>query len=222
MMKKKYIYYIAILFLAAFVLNSIGLFGLGFWGMSKQNEREAERRRNQIPQEEWVAEQRYTDYYEPKIDSFLQANPSQAISYIDKVLKKYPEKDFLYIYKGMGFYKIDSFELAHKEFKKAMAKAGYESPAALGYSGWALAKMERYDEAISEFKKAVKTNSNYEYDLALVYEMKGDFQNAINYYEKEIDETQKLNPLQSRIDSNTVKYLAELRVKLGALKEKVK
>ena len=222
MMKRKYIYYIAILFIVAFALNYIGLFGLGFLGMSKQNEREAERSRHQIPQEEWIAEQRYTDYYKPKIDSLLQVDPSQAISYIDKVLKKYPEKDFLYIYKGMGFYKIDSFKLAYKEFKKGMVKAGYESPAALGYSGWALAKMERYDDAISEFEKAIKTNTSYEYDLALVYEMKGDFQNAINYYEKEINETEKLYPLQSRIDSNTVKYLAELRVKLVTLKEKIK
>ena len=219
-MKKKYVYIIAIIFLVGIGLNYLGVFGLGIWGMSEQSEREKRYRGNEIPQEEWIAEERYKNYYEPKVDSFLKANPSQAIIYIDQIIKKYPEKNFLNIYKGMGLYRLDSFELAHKEFKKAMKKAGYEYPTALGNSGWALAKMKRYDEAIYEFKKAIKDNSDYVYDLAEVYEIKGDFRNAIELYQKEIEKIETRNPLKSKIDSNIVKQIYELKEKIVELNKK--
>lgn len=221
-MKKKYVYYIVIIFLVGIGLNYMGIFGLGIWAASEQNERDKKRKENQVPLEDWIAEEQYTNYYKPKIDSLLNVNPSQAINYIDQIIKKYPEKHFLNIYKGTGLYKLDSFELAHREFKIAIEKAGYEYPTALGNSGWALARMQKYDEAIVEFKKAIKDNTDYEYDLAQVYEMKGDFQKAIDYYVKEIADTEKEDPLKSRIDSNTVRYLTQLRVKLAELKKKSK
>ncbi|MDO1514580.1 tetratricopeptide repeat protein [Maribacter confluentis] len=219
-MKKKYVYYIVIIFLIGIGLNYLGIFGLGIASMSEQHEREKRRKANQIPQEQWVAEEQYTNFHEPKIDSLLKTNPSQAIIYIDQIIRKYPKKDFLNIYKGTGLYKLDSFELAHQEFKKAMEKAGYEYPTALGNSGWALAKMERYDEAIAEFKKAIKDNTDYIYDLALVYEMKGDFKSAIELYQEEIKRIETKNPLNSKIDPNIVNQIEGLKNKIQEMNNK--
>ncbi|WP_298507101.1 tetratricopeptide repeat protein [uncultured Maribacter sp.] len=221
-MKKKYVYYIVIIFLIGIGLNYAGIFGIGIWAASEQSERDKKRKENQVPLKHWIAEEQYTNYYKPKIDSLLSVNPSQAIKYIDRIIEKYPEKDFLNIYKGTGLYKLDSFKLAHREFKIAMEKAGYEYPTALGNSGWALAKMEKYDEAILEFKKAIESNGDYELDLAEIYELKGDFKKAIQCYKNKIHEIEKRYPLNSKIDTTIVKNISLLKVKIRKLNKKIK
>lgn len=218
-MKKKYISYVVILFLIGIALNYLGIFGLGIWGMSEQIERDKTYRENEVPLEEWMANERYENLHRPKIDSLLKVNPSGAIDYVDTIMPDYPKEDFLHIYKGMGFYNLDSFELAHQEFEKAMEKSGYEYPTALGNSGWALAKMERYDEAIAQFKKAIQTNSGYEYDLAQVHEMMGDFKKAIAFYKKEIKEITAKDPLAAKINPEIVAGLKELNAKILELEK---
>ncbi|MEM9649903.1 MAG: tetratricopeptide repeat protein [Bacteroidota bacterium] len=218
-MKKKYISYVVILILIGIALNYLGIFGLGIWGMSEQIERDKRYRGNEVPLEELMANERYENLHKSTIDSLLKANPNEAIAYIDAIMPDYPEEDFLHIYKGKGFYSLDSFELAHGEFKKAMRKSGYEYPTALGNSGWALAKMERYDEAIAQFKKAIQTNSGYEYDLAQVYEMMGDFEKAITFYKKEIKEITAKDPLAAKIDPNILAQLKELNAKILELEK---
>ena len=213
-MKRKYIYIIAVIFLIGFGINYIATIGINIWGFNKIQQTNERYKQFEIPYEEYVAQQQYDEYYRPKIDSLLEVNPKAAIKYIDKVISKYPKEYFLELQKGVAYYKLDSFEIANEQFKKSMDKNGREFPRAQGYSGWALAELGRYDEAIVELKKAAEVNSDYIFDIATVYEMKNDIPNAIKYYEIEIENMKKYNALKYYKD------IEELTKKVAELKNK--
>ena len=159
-MKIKYVYIIAVIFLIGFGINYIATIGVNIWGFNNIQQTNERYKQFEIPYEEYVAQQQYDEYYQPKIDSLLEANPKAAINYIDKVISKYPKEYFLELQKGVAYYKIDSFETANNQFKKSIDKKGREFPRAQGYFGWALAELGRYDEAIVELKKAAEVNSD--------------------------------------------------------------
>ncbi|EDM44611.1 hypothetical protein SCB49_13605 [unidentified eubacterium SCB49] len=194
------------------MINYIASVGVNIWGLNELQQINDRYEQSDISYEEYVAQQHYDEYYQPKIDSLLEANPKAAINYIDKVISKYPKEYFLELQKGVAYYKIDSFETANIQFKKSMDKNGREFPRALGYSGWALAELGRYDEAIIELKKAAEVNSDYIVDMAMVYEMKNDIPNAIKYYQLEIENMKNLNALRYYKDIEYLtKKVAELK-----------
>ena len=164
----------------AIVITAIGLLCFGIYKLYESNESKDERR-------EVKRSLFYHNEIAPKIDSLIYANPELAIKAIDKLINEYPKIHFLEIQKGVAYYQIDSFNLAIKEFKYSMKKVGYEFPKAQAYIGKALVKQKRFDEAIVEFKKAENQNSKYTVEIAETYELKGNLENAIKYYEKRIN-----------------------------------
>ncbi|QAA82086.1 hypothetical protein EI546_10295 [Aequorivita sp. H23M31] len=211
-MKRKIVYIIALVFLVAIGKNFIGLIGVNIWGYNEiwQNKRSHQ---SDVPYEDYLAAEQYQYCYQPKIDSLLEVNPKLAIQYIDKVMAIYPDEYFLELYQGIGYYKIDSFEIAYKKFQKSMKKNGKEYPRALQYSGWALVKLEMYDEALLEFRKASEYHSDYNFDMATVFELKKDLPNAIKYYRKEIEHLKKINALAY------YKEITQLEKKIANLKK---
>ena len=212
-MKKKYVYILTLGILIVIGINFIGVIGVNIWGYNEIWQNNKHSKQFEIPYEEYLKEEQYQHYYRPKIDSLLEINPKMAIPFIEKVIEKYPSEYFLELYQGIGYYKIDSFEIAYNKFQKSMEKNGKEFPRALEYSGWALIKLERYDEALMEFNKASEYNSEFNFAIATVYELKEDFPNAIKYYRKEIEYLKKINALAYYKD------IAELEKKIADLKK---
>lgn len=194
---------------------------MNIWGLSNIFEREEKYKQYQLTEEEWIAKERYENYYEPKIDSLLDTNPELAISFIDKTLKKYPNEYFLHVYKGIGLYAIDSFKLADLEFKKSMKIGGHEFPKALAYSGFALAELKNYEEAIVQLKKAADSNSDYNYDLGQVYELNENFSKAVKCYNFEIKRIKELYPLTHMTNENIKKEIRFIENKITELNKKL-
>tara|TARA_B100000949_G_scaffold204681_1_gene194411 strand:- start:458 stop:1066 length:609 start_codon:yes stop_codon:yes gene_type:complete len=174
--------------LIAFGINYIASIGLDIWFLNDHFDDKKEKLSSNFTQEELEAKWKYNNYYEPKIDSLLETNPVIAIKYIDKLIKVYPKEYFLELSKGLAYYKIDSLELAIIEFRESMRKSGDEYPKALGYIGWTLSDLGRYDEAVFELKKAAKVNYDYNLDIAMVYEESGNLDSALYYYEKKLSQ----------------------------------
>ncbi|AFL80016.1 hypothetical protein Aeqsu_0504 [Aequorivita sublithincola DSM 14238] len=135
------------------------------------------------------------DYYNPLVDSLLDANPKVAIAYIDSVLIRYPYEYQMALKKGVGYYRIDSIEKAIFFFEKAMEMRDEEYPQALQYKAWALSDLKKYDEAIIQFEKASKLSNGYENELyiAETYELKENTKEAIKYYKLFLSNLESLN-----------------------------
>ncbi|MFN0728573.1 tetratricopeptide repeat protein [Polaribacter gochangensis] len=206
-MNKKIVYFISLVFVIIIAVNIVSAVGVNIWALFKWQE-------NDKIHESNLENQKYEDYFEPKIDSLIEIDPKNAIKYINKVIIKYPEIYFLELKKGIAYYKIDSMEIAIKQFRKSMSKSGHEFPTALGHIGWTLVELERYDEAIVEFKKAAKQNSVYILDIAQVYELRNDFVNAQKYYEL------RLGVLEKDNDPYYKNEIEELKIKIEKLKKK--
>ncbi|MBG7612815.1 hypothetical protein IU405_11215 [Polaribacter sp. BAL334] len=175
------------------VIAAVGLLGFGIYNLYESNESKEER--TQVKRSLF-----YHNEIAPKIDSLIYANPQLAIKAIDKLIYEYPEIYFLEMQKGIAYYQIDSLNLAIKEFKISMNKSGYEFPTALGYIGKTLVKQKKFDEAIVEFKKAENQNSKYTLDIAETYELRGDVENAIKYYEKRINAIKSVEFYKEQVD----------------------
>ena len=206
---KKIAYFVSIsatIYAIATIITAIGLLSFGIYKLYESNESKDDRRETKS----WL---KYHNYISPKIDSLIEVNPQLAIKNIDRLIDKYPDIYFLELQKGLAYYNIDSLELAIIEFKKSMTKSGNEYPIALGYIGRTLAKLERYEEAIEVFNKAVKENSVYIIDIAQVYEMKKEFKSAIKSYEF------RLRILEKDNDEFYKSEMEQLKKKIDKLKK---
>ena len=213
-MKTIIVKYIAIIFVAAFIINFIGGIGVNIWGLSKIFERNKKDSTSEKSYDEYIAEERLMYYYKPKVDSLINTDPRKAITYVDRLLIEYPNEYYLTLQKGLAYYEIDSLESALKYFEKSIEYNGREYPRALEYIGWTLAEQKKYDQAILKLKKAAKTNDSYNLDIAQLYELKEDKLIALQYYKK---------VLKSWEDSNMKfqwwKKIAELKEKIAELEK---
>lgn len=183
-MKQKTVKYIALIFISSFVISVIGGIGLNIWGFSNIFELNNSSNLTEEEQQHYQKQKMLRDYYNPLVDSLLDANPKIAIAYIDSVLVRYPSEYKLVLKQGVGFYRIDSLEKAITLFEKAMKVRGEEYPEAIHYIGWTLTDLKRYDEAIEQYKKAATIDSGFENDfyIAQIHELKEDTIEAIKYY----------------------------------------
>ena len=213
-MNKKLVKYISIAFLLSFVIGIIALIGLDFWGISSAIDRENRSQFSQEEYDEFIASENLRYYYQPKIDSLISVNPNNAIIYIDKVLGKYPNNHTLTLKKGLAYYHLDSLDQALYYFKKSNELNGFEFPKALGYIGWTLVDKKDYDAAIIELKKASKINHDFHYDIAEVYELKGDFPKALKHYQIVLE-----NYESGRGKYTMWREIKDLKVKIDFLKK---
>ena len=213
-MKPKTVRNIAIIFTAVILISIISAIGVNIWGFSKQIEYDRKNSKTDQEIKEIVNKNKYDNYYEPIIDSLVYVNPKNALNYINKVIKLYPKESELEFYKGMAYYKIDSFNLAIVSFKKSMEMRGYNSPRNLNSIGWSYFYLENYEESLNYLKKASETNESYIYDIALFYELQEDYKNAIKYYKIVLK-----NMENSNMRINWYKEISELQSKISKLEK---
>jgi tetratricopeptide (TPR) repeat protein len=159
----------------------------------------------------------------------------KTIKYCISVIEK--DKDpIIYHYLGLAYFKIDEIHLAIESFKKAeelskglksIFNLNIEYPNyAIFYEdfGDVLRSAKRFDEAISYYKKAIKMRDEYEHDcianlfqkIAELYEIKGNLNEAIDYYEEALIHlnVSKRSPAYK----NVARKLAKLYEKQGDTK----
>jgi tetratricopeptide (TPR) repeat protein len=183
-LKQKTVKYIAIIFIGSFVISIISGIGLNIWGLSNIFESNNSSDFSEEEYKEYQKQEILRNYYNPLVDSLLDANPRIAAAYIDSVLIRYPSEHDMAFRQGIAYHRIDSLEKAIASYQKAMDINGGEYPQALQYIGFALSDLKKYDEAIVQFQKASSISSGYENELyiAETYELKGDTEEAIRYY----------------------------------------
>ncbi|OAD92019.1 hypothetical protein A7A78_09730 [Aequorivita soesokkakensis] len=183
-MKQKTVKYIAIIFIGSFVISIISGIGLNIWGLSNIFESNNSSDFSEEEYKEYQKQEMLRNYYNPLVDSLLDANPRIAAAYIDSVLIRYPSEYDMAFRQGIAYHRIDSLEKAIASYQKAMDINGGEYPQALQYIGFALSDLKKYDEAIVQFEKASSISSGYENELYIAenYELKGDTEEAIRYY----------------------------------------
>lgn len=194
-MKLRTVKYIAIIFIAAFVISAIGGIGLNIWEFSNILETNNNSNYTEEEYQKYEKAKMLRDHYNPMVDSLLDVNPRVAIAYIDSVLTIYPSEYKMFLKQGVGFYRIDSLDKAITLFKKAMEVRGEEFPEALHYIGWTLTDLKNYDEAIAQFNKAATISNRHvnDYYIAEIYELKGDTIESLKYYKLFLSSLESLN-----------------------------
>ena len=195
-MKPKTVKYIAIIFIAGFVIGIINLMGINMWVFSDIFKSSNSSNFSEEDYQEYQKQEMLRNYYNPLVDSLLDANPKVAVAYIDSVLVRYPSEYKMVLKQGIGFYKIDSLEKAITYFEKAMEIYGEEFPEALQYIGWTLTDLKKYEEAIVQYERAATISNGYENDfyIAQIHELKEDTIEAIKYYKRFLSNLESLNP----------------------------
>ena len=90
----------------------------------------------------------------------------EAISYAEYGLQKNPEFMNLNVNRGVAFYKLTKYNLAIEDFKKVISKKYYVNTAALGsaymFRGMSYDRLDQKEEAVNDYKMALKYNSENE------------------------------------------------------------
>ncbi|UII29206.1 DUF2007 domain-containing protein [Fulvivirga maritima] len=117
-----------------------------------------------------------------ELDSIMTINPEQAIllakSYLDTT---YFNESALCWRLGYGYYQLDSFKVASEYFEAFLSLSDYRAEGLAAVAKCQL-KLKDYDEAIRNYKYASNKNKVHLQDLAYVYEITGDLENADEYY----------------------------------------
>lgn len=161
-------------------------------------------------------EEKLYSFYLPQLDTLVFTDPSLAISTIDNLQSIHPEDVELTFLKGIAYANSDSFLLSINEFEKSMKLAGYEHADGLFNIALSRINMNEYDSAITVLNKAVELDWRYYYDLGDVYELKGDDENAILYYQKYIEKMEDIYPYII-YDKEYIKFKARIRKKMNLL-----
>jgi tetratricopeptide (TPR) repeat protein len=159
----------------------------------------------------------------------------KTIKYCKSIIEK--DKDpIIYHYLGLAYFKIDEIQLAIESFKKAEELSkGLKNifnlnieylDYAIFYEdfGDVLRAAKKFDDAVLYYKKAIKVRDEYEYDyianllqkIAEIYEIKGNLDEAIDYYEEALIHTNTLK--KSPAYKNIAKKLIKLYEKQGDTK----
>ncbi|MDH5398572.1 MAG: hypothetical protein OEX02_10515 [Cyclobacteriaceae bacterium] len=121
--------------------------------------------------------------YLPKIDSLLNRDPQEGIRYSQLLLEEnYPENTELLDRVAYGYSLIDSFRQASDYYLKSLEHQPSVSSEHLAAIAYCEVQLQNFDLAIFHLLKAVSMSNYYKYDLAEVYELKGDIKNAFMYY----------------------------------------
>lgn len=135
---------------------------------------------------EAALESKLRDYHLPVIDSLIDTDPKKAIHYAKYLLKtEYPKNDRLYLEIGYAYIEMDSFKPAIQNLNASMTY-GYRHPHGLSAVAYCLVQTKDYDGAIRNLKEAIEMNKDYEHQLAEVYELREDWENAELDYSKYI------------------------------------
>ncbi len=145
-------------------------------------------------------------------------NIKGAINEYKTLLKYKPENPIFLLNYGLFLLKADEFEDAKSAFKKII-KSKNPKYKIMGfyYLGKVYAKISLYNDAIKYFQKAIKLKPDFTrayYDIALVYELKGNDKKAYKYYLKIL----KIDPENILAREKVVRYLVKNNNLKGALK----
>ncbi|RXP64651.1 hypothetical protein EC396_01380 [Lutibacter sp. HS1-25] len=145
----------------------------------------------------------YTNYL---IDCFQQLEKfEEANAVINKLLKAYPNQDYLYVDLGYNFQLQHQQDKAETYYNKAILSI--EKTPNLGYLvGKTFQENHLLDYALLAYKKAMEVNAaaNYNMQIAEIYGEKGDVLNMFNTYLNMVEVNEKYT---STIKNYLAKYV---------------
>ena len=169
-MNKKIVKYIAIFFIGSFFINMIAGIGINTWFISDIFKKKESYNVDPMFEEKRIKSDILHKIYYPKIDSLIEVNPEVAILYLEKIIPNYPGIPSLILKKGIAYHKIDSLKHAIIEFEKCKNMVDYPYRIAIEYKVDCLLKQDKNEEAINELLETAELDSNYLYDIAILYE----------------------------------------------------
>ena len=125
--------------------------------------------------------------YNPVYDEFENGNWDQSLNLINNLLSNYPNSAHLHFLKGHVFDKKENTYSARISFKKAI-ELNSDHPLANGRLAWIYFNEEKFEDAISFFKKHLSNNSDdleivskVEFNLAACCSSLKNYKEAINH-----------------------------------------
>lgn len=130
--------------------------------------------------------------YEIGESNYIEGNYTEALKYFKESYENEEEKIDALNYIGCCYMNLGEYDKAIKTFDKILSYTLWER--ALFNKGRVYLKLERYDEALAYFNRAMMVNPDNDevyYYLGVYYDKVKDFQVAIANYEKAIKHNEK-------------------------------
>ena len=96
-------------------------------------------------------------------------------------LEAYTKTNLTYVYRGMIYFGKSEYSKALVEYNKALEKE--EFPFALDQRAKVYIKQKKYDLALRDCQKAYEWNYDFSFQIASVFEIQGDKDSALKYYQ---------------------------------------
>ncbi len=142
-----------------------------------------------------------------QIDKYIEAEPEDPNGYMYKAEYEYAKKDYekaiddyttvsvlapdytaTYLKRGQAYKAIGKDDLATKDFEKILA---IDTAASSSVRAYALIRLGRADEARASLPKIIEADSIGEsYNLACLYSLLGDEENAVRYLRETLNDNQ--------------------------------
>lgn len=121
---------------------------------------------------------------------------------VDSAIKSNPSRHILFTYKGMIYAAQDRHSEAIEQFNKSMSMAS-EFPLALNQKAQSFIKLNNFNSAIIDLKKAAELNYDFNYQVARAYEQMDLIDSAIVYYTKYLDHYPEKTKVREHLSSLT-------------------
>ncbi len=148
----------------------------------------------------WNSDRYQSAYVMLGMAYFQVGKLKQAMSYLKKSLKLYPESLETWFYLGVVYESTGQIERALEAYERA-SQIEPKSSEIWERIGNVYLTLKRYGEAISNFVSAYQltADSVYSNKIGLTYMLKGDYQNALEYFLLGLDSTEELTDLYENI-----------------------
>lgn len=109
------------------------------------------------------------------------------------------KRQFL-VYQGMIFYYRYQYSKAIEQYNDAIEEYNIDYPLALSKRGQAYLKLNKFSEAINDYRKAIPFYEYLNCDLALTFELNHQMDSAIFYYKKYLVEYPERNDIRDHLN----------------------
>ena len=124
-------------------------------------------------------------YYTQLLATYLElGNYKNAEKLVEKQKRREPKNPALYVDLGMVYLREGKRGKAEKTFDKAISDMGRNTSTAMALAE-AFDKIEQYDYALkvyAEMRKKIKNNYSFVFEMATIYEKKGDYESMMAEY----------------------------------------
>jgi tetratricopeptide (TPR) repeat protein len=124
---------------------------------------------------------RENSFYQTLEERIAVNDTIYAIPIVDSLLKSRPYSYELYYYKGLIKEQNGNFDSALHYFSYAMIRSKYTSPAIIKRANLLL-KMNKVQDALSDYREAYMINYDYAFELGMAFEKLNMKDSALFYY----------------------------------------